>query len=105
MNPYHRKICHGALWLDALRKNDPQTAAAAAREFTPTTNFWHPMMRAAAAAAGDVRDEARLQAKRLLELKPDFPDRGLWLIARYVKFDPLVDTIVEALADTGLQVT
>lgn len=105
INPYHRKSCYGALWLDALRRNDARVAAATAREYTPIANFWHPLMRAVAASMCEDRHEARLQAKRLLELRPDFPERGRWLITRYVKFDALVDTIVEGLADCGLQVT
>jgi hypothetical protein len=61
------------------------------------------MMRAAAAAAGDDRKEARLQAKRLLELKPDFPERGRWLLSRYVKFDDLLEIVIDALEACGVQ--
>lgn len=48
------------------------------------------------------KDEAAPRADQLLQMVPDFPQRGRWLITRYVKFDHLVERIGEALAEAGL---
>jgi len=104
INPFPRRACLAALWLDALRRSDSTAALAAAREYAPAGNFWAPLMLAVALVEAGLIKEAVRQTDRLLELKPDFPGRGRWLITRYVKFDDLVERVEADLARAGLAV-
>jgi adenylate cyclase len=102
INPFPRRSCYSALWLDALRRDDRTDSIKMAAEYAPEVHFWDPLMQAVTLVEDDRVDEAGPQVERLLELKPDFADRGHWLITRYVKFPPLVQRIEKALAMAGL---
>jgi len=102
INPFPRRACHCALWLDALRRDDPAAALTAARAHAPEAYFWSPLMEAVALVADDRADEAATRIESLLQIKPDFPDRAHWLITRYVKFPSLVQGIEDALSAVGL---
>ena len=102
VNPFPRGACYGALWLDALRRNDPLTALSAAQEHAPESYFWAPLMEAVALVENNQVDEAGQCVRDLLQLKPDFPEKGHWLITRYVKVDHLVGRIEDALGEAGL---
>ena len=102
INPFPRRAVYGGLWLDALRRDDPAAALAAARIYAPEVHFWSPLMEAVALVANNRADEAAVPIERLLEMKPDFPERAHWLITRYVKFPSLVQKIEKALSEAGL---
>lgn len=102
INPFPRRSCYSALWLDALRRDDQAEASAMIGEYAPENHFWGPLMGAVTLVAEDRADEATDQVESLLELKPDFTDRAHWLITRYVKFPPLVKRIENALAKAGI---
>lgn len=102
VNPFPRRACYCALWLDALRRGDAEEALVAARKSSPESHFWTPLMQAAALVEADRAEEAGVQVERLLQMAPDFPQRGHWLITRYVKFDDLTDQIEKALESAGL---
>ncbi len=101
-NPFPRRACYGALWLEGLLRDDPAAALVAAREYAPEAYFWSPLMEAVALVANGQKQEAAAAAGRLLEMKPDFPERGHWLITRYAKLPALVETIEQALAEAGV---
>ena len=103
VNPFPRGACYGALWLDALRRDDPLTALSAAREHAPESYFWAPLMEAVALVQNNQVEEAGKCVTDLLQLKPDFPEKAHWLITRYVKFDDLVGLIEGALQQAGLE--
>jgi hypothetical protein len=42
--------------------------------------------------------------KKLLKLKPDFPDKGRDLIGRYIKFGEIAERVVEGLGRVGLNI-
>ena len=102
INPFPRRACYGALWADGLLRDDPAAALAAAREYAPEAYFWSPLMEAVALVADDRADEAAAAVERMLELKPDFPERGHWLITRYVKPPALVGMIERSLESAGV---
>ena len=99
INPFPRRACHSALWLDAIRREDPAAALAAARELAPETYFWAPLMEAVALVANARSDEAAGRVADLLRMKPDFLRHGHWLITRYVKDEDLAQRIERALED------
>jgi hypothetical protein len=43
-------------------------------------------------------------AKKLLELKPDFPGKARVLIGRYIKFEEIVERVFEGLNKVGLNI-
>jgi len=45
---------------------------------------------------------SKLFVKKLLELKPDFPKKGRVLIGHYIKFEEIVECVVEDLNEVGL---
>lgn len=102
LNPYPRRSCYSALWLDALHRDDANAVLTYARDYAPETFFWSPLMEAVSLVLNNRTDEASNQIERLLELKPDFPERAHWLITRYVKSDALTQRIEKALHSAGL---
>lgn len=102
-NPYPRRICYSALWLDALHRDDTNALLTYARDYAPETFFWSPLTEAVALVLNNRTDEASTPIERLLELKPDFPQHAHWLITRYVKSDALVRRIEDALQTAGLE--
>jgi adenylate cyclase len=105
VNPFPRRACYCALWVDALRRDDPAEALAAARKSWPESYFWTPLMQAVALVDADRLKEAANSIEQLLQITPDFPQRAHWLITRYVKFDDLVRRIEDALVTAGLELT
>lgn len=102
LNPFHLPVVHAGLWLDALRREDYEESRLQAISFRTAQQFWDPLMQAVSFAYLDQLDQARIQVQRLLQLKPDFPKRARWLIARYVKFDDLVQRIQLGLRMAGI---
>jgi adenylate cyclase len=102
VNPFPRRACYCALWLDALRRRDADDALDAARKSSPIAYFWSPLMQAVALVEAGRVEAAAPHIEQLLQIKPDFPQRAEWLIRRYVKFDDLVCRIEHALERTGL---
>ncbi|MFG0285355.1 MAG: hypothetical protein ACF8R7_13130 [Phycisphaerales bacterium JB039] len=105
INPFPRRACYCGLWLDALRRRDPEEALDAARKSAPEAYFWSPLMQAVALVAAGRGDGASVPIQQLLEIRPDFPERGRWLIARYVKDKDLARRIEDALESAGLALT
>jgi tetratricopeptide (TPR) repeat protein len=101
-NPYYRVFVRYAIWLNAFRLNDYETALAEAERLAGVAYFWDPLVRAATLGALGRRVEARAAVAELLAMKPDFPQRGRTLIDRCVKFPELQRRIVEGLEAGGL---
>lgn len=104
LNPCPRDIVHAGLWLDALRREDYRAAVHEAATFIQPGLFWQPLMRAVPLAYLDRLGEASSQVEPILLLKPEFRERGRWLIERYVKFDDLIERIGQGLAKSGLDI-
>ncbi len=102
LNPYHRDVVHAGLWLDALRRRDFESACREAEEYTFSGHFWQPLMRATALAHLGRTERAEASIEQLMLLKPDFGERGHWLITRHVKFEDLIEVIKQGLRRAGL---
>jgi hypothetical protein len=46
--------------------------------------------------------EGKGAVENLLKLKPDFPTRGLILIGHYIKFEDILERVIEGLSKSGL---
>jgi hypothetical protein len=49
-------------------------------------------------------EEGKQAVEDLLKLKPDFPTRGRVLIKHYIKFEDIVEHMIEGLNKVGLNV-
>jgi len=74
-----------------------------ARAFQMPQLFWDPLLRAAALGRLGREQEGARALAELLQLRPDFPAAGPFLIGCYAKFPYLVDGLLEGLRQAGLQ--
>ena len=103
-NPYYNIYVHYALWMDWFRQEDYEQSFLETFNFKRPWLFWEPLMQAATLGHLGRYEEGRQAVERLLELKPDFPSRGRILIKHYIKFDDIVDRMIEGLKKVGLEV-
>jgi len=102
LNPYHPTWFHLAPYMDCYRRGEYENAYAQALKFNYPELYLDPMMRAAALGQLGRQSEAEKAVDQLLELEPDFGNRGRWLIGRYLKVDELIEAIIEGLLKAGL---
>ena len=104
LNPYYRPWVRNALCVNRLREGDYKKAYRESFQFRMPEFYWDPLLKAA--ACGHLGRIAKGQAcvKVLLALKPDFAKQGRILIGRYVKFQDIVDRIIEGLGKLGMNI-
>jgi hypothetical protein len=68
------------------------------------TRLWDPLAKAATLGLLGKTDEGKKYAKKLLEIKPDFPAKARDLIGRWVKFEEIVDREIEGLNKVGQRI-
>jgi adenylate cyclase len=103
-NPYYSLYVHYALWVDWIRQDNYEQAHLEVMNFRRSSLFWEPLMQAATFGLLGRYEEGKQAVQKLLELKPDFPSRGRILIKHYIKFDDIVDRVIEGLSKIGLKV-
>jgi TolB-like protein len=103
-NPYYSLYVHWALWVDSIRQEDYDQAHLETLNFRKPSLFWEPLMQAVTFGLLGRYEEGKRATEDLLKLKPDFPSRGPILIKHYIKFDEIVDRMIEGLGKAGLEV-
>jgi TolB-like protein len=104
LNPYYKPLVHYALWVDCLRQHDFQKAYLETTGLRKPAIFWYPLAKASTLGLLDEIAEGRKYAEDLLQLKPDFEERGRTLIGRYIKFDNIADLVIEGLDRVGVTI-
>jgi adenylate cyclase len=104
LNPYYSLYVHYALWLDWFRREDYEEAHLEMLSFSQPSIFWDPLTRAATFGQLERYEEGRKAVEDLLKLKPDFPSRGRGLIEHYIKFEDIVDRVIDGLSKVGLDI-
>jgi TolB-like protein/tetratricopeptide (TPR) repeat protein len=104
LNPYHRPWVRHALILNWLRLGNYEKAYRKTINLTMPDFFWDQIMKACACGHLGRIEEGQACVQTLLALKPDFAQRGRILIGRYIKFENLVDRIIEGLGKLDLRV-
>jgi len=102
LNPYYNISAHYALWVDWVRQEKYQQAYLETLNFRRPMLFWEPLMKAAAFGLLGRYEEGKRAAQELLKLKPDFTTRGRILIKHYIKFDEIVERIIEGLRNVNV---
>ena len=104
LNPYYDITVHYALWVDWVRQEKYEQAYLETLNFRRPTLFWDPLVRAATFGLLGRYEEGKQAAAELLKLKPDFPTRGRVLIEHYIKFEDIVERIIDGLSKVGLKI-
>ena len=104
LNPFYGNFVHYALWVNCLRQNDYINAHQETLNFNRATLFWDHLARASTLGLLGNIEDGRKSAAELLKLKPDFPERGRILIRHYIKFDDIVERVIEGLDAVGIEV-
>lgn len=103
-NPYYSFYVHYALWVDWIRQEDYEQAHLETLNLRRPSLFWDPLMQAATFGQLGRHEEGKKAVEKLLKLKPNFTSRGRILIKHYIKFDEIVDRIIDGLEKVGLKV-
>ncbi len=104
LNPFYGNYVHYALWVDRLRQADYEGALQETLKLNQPALFWDHLARAASLGLLGQIDDGRRAAAELLKLKPDFEERGRFLIQCYIKFDDIVEQVIIGLAAVGVDV-
>jgi adenylate cyclase len=101
-NPFYPGWSRMAPFLQAYRQRDFRKAHSEAEQFKMPQFFWDPLLQAAALAQLGRTEEAGRALAHLLQLRPDFPTKGPWLIRCFVKSEELTQSLLEGLRRAGL---
>jgi adenylate cyclase len=104
LNPYYRPDAHYALWVDCLRQEDYEGAYMETMGLRRPAVFWYPLAKAATLGLLGRYEEGKQFVENLLKLKPDFSSRGRVLIKHYIKFEDIVERIIDGLSKVGLNI-
>jgi tetratricopeptide (TPR) repeat protein len=104
LNPFYGNYCHFALWINYFRQKDYAEAYLETMSLKKAADFWDPLVKAATLGLLERYDEGERFAEKLLELKPDFPGKARDLIGRYIKFEEIVERVIEGLNKVGLRI-
>lgn len=103
-NPFYSIIVHYALWVNWIRQEAYEQAHMETQHFGTPLLFWDPLIKAAGFGLLGRIEEGRQAARDLLRLKPDFQSRGRTLIEHYIKFEEIVERMLEGLSKVGVSI-
>lgn len=104
-NPFYRRLTRYATWLDFFRQGAYEAALEETKLMDGVGFFWAPLSLAATLGMLGRADESASAVRELLDLKPDFAERGRVLIGHCVKFPDIRERLIEGLAVGGLTVS
>ena len=104
LNPYYKPVVHYALWMDCLRQEEYERAHLETQCLIIPSFFWDPLAKAATLGQLGRYEEGEQFVKTLLKLKSDFPSRGRILIKHYIKFEDIVERVIDGLHKSGLEI-
>jgi TolB-like protein len=104
LNPYYRPWVHYAVCFNWFRAGNYEEAYRETLNFMMPECHWDPLLKASACGHLGRIEEGQTCARALLALKPDFAQRGRILIGRFVKFDDIVDRIIEGFGKLGMNI-
>ena len=104
LNPFYANYVHFGLWVNCLRQKDYAGAYRETLKLNSPALFWdHIAKTASLGLLGNIED-GRKSAADLLKLKPDFAERGPKMIRHFIKFENIVERIIDGLNAVGIQV-
>ena len=103
-NPFYSNYVHYALCLDWIRQENYERAYLEAMKLNRPAHFWDHLTKAATLSLSGRTEDGRHAAAELLKLRPDFPAKGRRMIGHLIKFDDIIDRVIEGLAVVGVKV-
>ena len=103
LNPYYRPWARHPLFLNWFRQGNYEKAYQEILHFTMPDFFWEWIFKAANYSRLGRMEEGRACVRTLLKLKPDFNRRGRILMEKYMKFEDIVEDLIEGLRKLGLE--
>lgn len=104
LNPSCGNFVHYALWINWLRQKNYMEAYQETLRLNRPALFWDHLARGSTLGLLDNIEEGRKAAAKLLQLKPDFAKRGRKLIGHFIKFEDMVEQVIEGLNAVGMKV-
>jgi adenylate cyclase len=104
LNPFHGAYAHFGLWVNYLWQKDYAAAYHETLKLTSPALFLNHLATASSLGLLGNIEDGRKSAAELLKLKPDFAERGRIPIRHYIKFDDIVERVIEGLNAVGIEV-
>jgi adenylate cyclase len=104
LNPFYSNYCHFALWHNYFRQKNYEAAYRELLKLNKPTIIWDPVHKAATLGLLGKTVEGKKYAEKLLEIKPDFPGKARDLLGRLIKFEEIVERMIEGLKKVGLRI-
>ena len=104
LNPHYPGWFHLAPYFYLYLQERYEEAYQEALVFQMPQLFWDPLLRAAALGRLGREQEGARALAELLQLRPDFPNAGPFLISCYAKFPYLVEGLLDGLRLAGLKI-
>ena len=104
LNPYSRPWTRHAVCINWFRLGDYEKAYQESLNFKSSYLYGEPLLKAAACGHLGKIEEGQACVRHLLELKPEFRKRGRVLLGGFIKFDDIVDRIIEGLEKLSLKI-
>jgi TolB-like protein len=105
LNPYYRPWVRHPLCLNWFRVGNYEKAYRETLNLMMPQCYWDQLLKASACGHLGRIEEGQACVRALLALKPDFVQRGRILIGRYIKFEDIVDRIIEGLNAVGIKIS
>jgi TolB-like protein len=102
LNPDYPKWYHLATTLYFLKEHKFDKALEEAIKFDLPGLFWDPLLKAVTHAHMGELDEAKKSLESLLRLTPDFYKRQSFYLGMYIKFEDILELVVEGLEKAGM---
>ena len=103
LNPHYPGWFHMAPYFHLYLQERFEEAYQEALAFRMPQLFWDPLLRAAALGRLGRDEEGARALAELLQLRPDFPTVGRFLISCFAKFPSLIDSLLNGLSQAGLE--
>jgi adenylate cyclase len=104
LNPYYPGWFHAAPYFYLFLHEKFEEAYQESLAFQMPQLFWDPLIRAAALGRLGREEEGAQALAELLQLRPDFPTEGRFLISCYVKLPHLIEGLLKGLRQAGLKI-
>jgi tetratricopeptide (TPR) repeat protein len=103
LNPHHPGWYYLVDYLNFYRQGEYELALIEAGRFNISAFYWDPLIRAAVQGQLNQQAEAEKSLNELLDLIPDFKQRGKDLIRRFAYSDEHVEMIWDGLQKAGIE--
>ena len=104
LNPFHGDYAHFGLWVNYLWQKDYAAAYHETLKLPSPALFLNHLARASSLGLLGNIEDGRKSAAELLKLKPDFPARGRILMRHYIKFEDILERVIEGLKAVGVEI-